>query len=208
LVVLLLTFAPGLAATIDVGTHYLVPDLAGQQVQIYVSGGDAVAGLDLITQVSNGGGLTGADPDAPQITGADLVTGTIFESNNFFGATPQFPSDQVVSASIITDHDTVAAGGPATPALLVTLTMSTVRDQGQDPFVPGQSWPLKLKEIIQNDATKFYDGAIQEVPLSITNGLIVIRAVPEPATLAMLLGLFAAAPLLIARRRAAGRRLP
>ena len=52
LAALVLTARAATAALIvDVGTHMLVPDRAGQIIQIMVSGGDQVSGLNLFAMV-------------------------------------------------------------------------------------------------------------------------------------------------------------
>ena len=72
------------AATVDVGTHILLADTPGQEVQLLVSGGESVAGVDLFLQVGDGGpelvnvGLP-AGTDAPEVDGVDLLNGTIFD---------------------------------------------------------------------------------------------------------------------------------
>ena len=73
-----------LAATIDVGSHIVAANSAGQEIEILVSGGESVAGFDLFLQVGDGGpelinvGLP-AGTDAPEVSGVDLLSGTIFD---------------------------------------------------------------------------------------------------------------------------------
>lgn len=63
---------------VNAGDHQLQPNTPAQQVKIQVTGGDSIAGLNLYLQV--GDGTTG-----PQITGIDLLDGTIFEGTANFG---------------------------------------------------------------------------------------------------------------------------
>jgi hypothetical protein len=60
--------------TINVGQNVLLPNQAGQQITLFVTGGMAVDGETLAVQVDNG--------PAPTLTGVDIVHNTIFSSNN------------------------------------------------------------------------------------------------------------------------------
>ena len=53
----------------------LAPNTAGQQVQLFITGGDQIVGEDLNVEIN--GGTTG-----PVITGADILGSTIFSGNN------------------------------------------------------------------------------------------------------------------------------
>jgi hypothetical protein len=106
------------AAAIDAGMHTLAPNMAGQQVQIQVTGGEAVSGLDFFVQVGDGGTTVGGDDTGPKITNVDLVTGTIFGTNNSGVFTD--PAPLIWGATTTTSSGTVAANG-----LLATLTVDT-----------------------------------------------------------------------------------
>lgn len=113
-----LAATPTSAAVVDAGRHFLAPNAAGQQVDILVTGGDAVAGLDLFVQIGDGGAAAGGDDTGPMITGVDLTTGGIFAANNsgvFLDPTPL-----LWGATIATTSGTVAAAGK-----LATLTVDT-----------------------------------------------------------------------------------
>jgi hypothetical protein len=92
--------------------------MPGQQVQIHVTGGEAVSGIDLFVQVGDGGVTVGGDDTGPKITNLDLVTGTIFAANHTDIFTD--PAPLIWGATTTTTAGTVAASG-----LLATLTIDT-----------------------------------------------------------------------------------
>src|SRR5262245_47437704 len=103
---------------VQVGDHNLLPNLPGQTIQIFVTGGGAIAGVSLNVQVADGyPDVPGSATDGPDITGIDLVTGTIFAANNT-GATDPGSVDQVGLRNITTSANTVPADG-----ILATLTL-------------------------------------------------------------------------------------
>ena len=106
------------AAAINAGMHTLLPNMPGQQVQIQVTGGEAVSGIDLFVQVGDGGTTVGGDDTGPKITQLDLVTGTIFAANHTDVFTD--PAPLIWGATTTTTSGTVAASG-----LLATLTIDT-----------------------------------------------------------------------------------
>jgi hypothetical protein len=164
---------------IDVGTHQLQPNTAGQTIQLFVSGGDAVEAINFSAQVDGGGSAGGGNDTGPTFTNLDLLTGTIFAPNNSgqFGG-PGFP--QLAIGSTITDSGSVAANG-----LLATLTVDTTGVSSGD-------YAFLLSDTL-NGNTDF--GNIHP---TITNGTI--HVTPEPASMA-LLGLGSLVVLRIRRRR-------
>ena len=56
------------AAAINAGMHTLVPNMPGQQVQIHVTGGEAISGIDFFVQVGDGGATVGGDDTGPTLT--------------------------------------------------------------------------------------------------------------------------------------------
>jgi hypothetical protein len=177
LMVLLLLGGAAHGATILVGEHNLLPDTPGQTIQIFVTGGNAVQGLNFNGQVADGGPEVGGSIDGPNITSADILTGTIFGSNNTGQQDPgSFP--QLAIRTTSTSSGTVTADG-----LLATLSIDTTG------FLKG-SWPLKLGDTL-NGPTDFAG-----IPITITDGSI---AVPEPAGAALLL--IAGAGVTTRRRR-------
>jgi hypothetical protein len=106
------------AAAVIAGTHVLAPNMPGQQVPILVTGSDAVSGIDFFIQVGDGGTTVGGDDTGPRITQVDLVSGTIFASNN----TGVFldPAPLIWGATTTTATGSVSANG-----VLATLTIDT-----------------------------------------------------------------------------------
>jgi hypothetical protein len=98
--------------------HFLAPNAAGQQVQIHVTGGEPVSGVDFFVQVGDGGATVGGTDTGPKITNVDLVTGTIFGMNNTAAFTD--PAPLLWGATTTTANGSVAANG-----LLATLTIDT-----------------------------------------------------------------------------------
>ncbi len=157
-----------LALTIDVGDHFLLPDTPAQTIAIYVSGGDAVEGLNFNAQVADGGPELGGSVDGPAITAVDLTTGAIFGGNS---SGPQnilqllglnYP--QAAVYTVTTASGTVAADG-----LLATLTIDTTG------FASGSTFDLKLAGTFNGD-TDFAG-----IPIAITNGHITLNAAPVAA---------------------------
>jgi hypothetical protein len=173
---------------VNVGTYGLQPNQAGQTIQIFVSGGDLVPGVDFTAQVADSGPVSEGGLgtiDGPNITGLDLLAGTIFAGGTQFGAGS--PAPQWWSRTAITN-------GPAVPAngLLATITISTIG------FNSG-SWDLKLRDAQFNSSTDWEgNGIVNGTGEGITNGTIYI--VPEPGT-AMLSMLVPAAALLRRQKR-------
>jgi len=159
--------------TIDVGTHELLPDTPGQVVQIHVSGGDLVQGMNLFIMVANGGPELeligelppGAGIAGPAITFADAITGTIFASNNLGqNYVPDGDVDlpQIATVYAITQSGTVPAEG-----LLVTITLDTTG------FFHG-TFALSLTVLgVQSD--------FAGIPAQITDGFIVIPSDEVPS---------------------------
>ena len=106
------------AAIVDAGQHVLAPNAQGQQIAILVTGGDAVAGVDLFVQVGDGGPVAGGDDAGPTITAVDLFTDAIFAANNSGAFTD--PTPLLWGATTTTLAGTVVALGR-----LATLTIDT-----------------------------------------------------------------------------------
>jgi hypothetical protein len=150
--------------TIVVGNDVLLPNRAGQTIQIMVSGGTAVSGVDFNAEIAGGGTVNGGTA-GPAITNVDLVTGTIFGSNNSGQQNIPSNSPQVYEGGISTTSGTVAASG-----LLATLTINTTGFQGS-------TFSLKLTGFGSAGAsgnTDFgVDGNLNPIPANVTNGNIV-----------------------------------
>jgi hypothetical protein len=148
------------AAAINAGMHTLQPNMPGQQVQIQVTGGEAVSGIDLFVQVGDGGTTVGGDDTGPKITNLDLVTGTIFAANHTDVFTD--PAPLIWGATTTTTTGTVAASG-----VLATLTIDTTG------ITTGQ-FDLLLNPPATG-ATAFADAGITT---NLTNGVLQIGAAP------------------------------
>ncbi len=143
---------------ISVGQHALLPDTPGQTVEIFVSGGFPVQGMNFNLQIADGGPTVGGSVAGPAIANLDILTGTIFATNNT-GTSDQdgpFPDPypQIEWRSTTTMQATVAAEG-----LLATVTIDTTG------WSSG-SWVLSASETL-NGSTDFtlmpaviFDGAI------------------------------------------------
>ncbi len=156
-------------------TYDLRQNQAGQQIQIYVSGGDSIAGIDFNMELDSDAPAI-APPSAPSFTGVDLTTGTIFQNNNL-GAVDSgsLPTDEL-TWWITTESGVVSANG-----LLATVTVDTTGLFASDPV---HSWPLSMSET-DNGSTEFLNSSGVALPASFTDGTITLVA-PEPHPLALL----------------------
>lgn len=169
--VALLSSATQATPTVVVGNKVLAPNLPGQSIQISVTGGDAVQGINLNAQVADGGPTPPGTVTGPVFTAADLITGTIFSSNNTgqqdfvtFATRPQ-----VYSGAVVTSTGTVTASG-----LLATFTLDTTGFS-----TPNTVFPLRLMGFtngtISGDSEFLADAAGEVVlPSNIANGNLII----------------------------------
>jgi hypothetical protein len=167
---------------IDVGDHNLLPDRAGQEVSIFVTGGMPIAGLSLNVQIADGfPDVPGSLIDGPDITGIDVETDTIFDSNNT-GAVAPVGGSQLAFRYITTASGTVPADG-----LLATFTFDTTGlFSGVFDFQLDNVFGLMGPG---TGPTQFFDGVGAEIAPSILDGTLTI--VPEPAQAASLIALSA-----------------
>ncbi len=167
--------------TVNVGIHPIQP-ASGQIVDLYVSGGAAISGVDLAIQ-------TGDGASGPKITAVDLESG-IFLNNNSGQqeADPSF-SEWARFPSITTESGLVIADG-----WLVRLTIDASE-------MPQGSYDLVLSGIEVPGFgvldSVFLGDSGQPLSVDFTAGTLVV--VPEPATIALLAG----GLLLLARHRRA-----
>lgn len=125
-----------LAPVIDVGDHYLLPDTPGQQVQVWVTSGDAVEGVNFNSQI--GDGLSGG----PVLQDIDLENGTIFEGNNTGQIDPEWLPGSVVRTFTISntgDGDLLLTGIPPVTVEGVNADDFTVIRQPDAVIHPGES---------------------------------------------------------------------
>ncbi len=113
IVALVLSSAAVATPIIVVGDRYLLPDQAGQEIGIYVTGADPVQGLEFNVQI--GEGVSG-----PVFETIDIFTGTIFEANNVGIYPGSYINLRDAYQGTVTVSDTVLADG-----LLATLTLDT-----------------------------------------------------------------------------------
>lgn len=166
------------AATVDVGTHILLADTPGQEIQFLVSGGESVAGVDLFLQVGDGGpelvnvGLP-AGTDAPEVSSVELVTGTIFDGTSATqtdldrsGVVQVFFSDVALSLPPPEPQSVPATGVLATVTIDTTGFSSGTYDlllSGVLPALTG--WPFDTT-LLGTDGTS--------VPTTIDNGSLTV----------------------------------
>ena len=156
--------------TIDVGPNYLQPNMANQQVQLFVTGGDLIRSEGFWFQIGDGG------PDGPNhvingpsITNTDLGTGTIFNAPDAIDV-GALHDPQLWEAFHGATGAEVAAEG-----LIATLTISTVG------WTSG-SWGLNIFDTVKIPAS--YDTLSGSFDFAGSDGTITI--IPEPATLTLL----------------------
>lgn len=177
-VVVALATAAASAATpsIDAGTHDLLAETAGQQVQLFVTGGDAVEGVNLYIQVGDG-------TAGPRITSVDLLTGTLFGAEANLGEIDLGSlNDRQIGVGTLLITGSIPADG-----LLATLTLDTTG------VAANTSWDLLLDPVALGTTDFGF------VSANLTNGSL--NVIPEPTSLAMLLG--AATLITVTRRRRA-----
>ena len=144
----------------------MLPNTPGQVVEINVTGGDAVKGVDFNAQVADGGVGVGGTATGPKITSADIVTGTIFAANNTgdSNANPNY-----VFGNMVAFHSTTTVSGTV-PAngRLATMVFDTTG------FTSG-TWTLRLAGTVNGDT------AFGAIPTNIINGNISIGATAPPS---------------------------
>lgn len=181
-----LASVPARGATINVGNNYLVPNTAGQVIRFYVTGAEAVQGLNFNVQVGDGGLAAGGVTIGPAITSVDITGGTIFSGNNT-GQVNALGLPQIAVSTITTSSGTVPASG-----LLAAVTFDTTG------FFVG-SWSLSLSNTL-NGSTDFAG-----IPATIQNGTIsTYIVVPEASSV---VGGGMGLMLLLLHRRASTRRI-
>ncbi len=206
-ILLCLTAVAQAVPTVVVGNHILQPNMAGQTIQISVSGivpnattspaDDSNVNGGLFSFSVDGGGPNYGNPAGPIITNMDFLSGpTIWvapSTPSGIGTPADYydPSNQLASSGFLTLSNGFVN---VTGGLLVTLTIDTT---GFGPGVHGlEMISLALED--QTGVTQFTGGnSVQDI----TNGQITI--VPEPSS--VVLGLFAVAGLgavAIRKRRA------
>lgn len=148
---------------VDIGEHALEPNTPAQQIELDVTGGNAVAGFDFRLQVGDGT----AGPTVEQI---DLEDGTIFDGNNT-GQSEGTSTPWQQFLSITTETGSVEAEG-----LLATIEFDT-SDLGDGEF------DLTMTDVEGSDSAFFVtvdttgDGeedSVEEVSASFIEGLLIV----------------------------------
>jgi hypothetical protein len=155
----------GANPSIVVGNDVLIPNKANQTIQLQVTGGTPVAGVDLNMEIANGGTVNGGTA-GPRITNVDLITGTIFAGNNAGQSNAPGLPPQTYSGYVVTSSGTVGASG-----LLATITIDTTG-------FTGQSFSLKLGNFSNGGVPGNTDFATPDpngtpIPANITNGNVI-----------------------------------
>ncbi len=158
------------APRLSVGEVLLQPNMPGQEVPVFVTGGHAVSGANFFLQIGDGGpelSEYGVPPgtDGPAITRVDLKAGTIFA----VVADPQV--DQPGIPQVATTAIAISAAGESVTAdgLLATVTVDTTG------FFAG-SWDLLLADVLPFAALSGpFTTDFAGIPAHITNGRLVIR---------------------------------
>jgi PEP-CTERM motif len=160
--------------TINAGTVQLLPDTPDQTVTLNVSGVQGAGALDFYVQVGDGyPTVPGSTRNGPNITSVDIVSGTLFASNNDGGQFGSISDPQHWYRGVLTLSGTVSGDG-----VLATLKVDTTG------FTEG-TWALSVKDAL-NGPTTLYDASLDPIPANITDGFITV--VPEPATYGLAIG--------------------
>jgi hypothetical protein len=161
--------------TINVGNFQLLPNTPDQTVTLNVSGVSGAAALDFFVQVADGfPTVPGSTSNGPNITSVDIVTGTLFASNNDGGQFGAISDPQRWYRGVLTQPNTTVSGS----GTLATLKIDTTG------FTSG-SWTLNVKNVF-NGQTTFYDANFNPIAANITDGTISI--VPEPSAYGLAMG--------------------
>jgi len=166
---------------IEVGQIPLLPNQAGQKVNVFVysDAPDSTQGLVFNVQLGDGGPLLGGVDVTPLIVTVNAVgPGTLFEFNHNPPFNESFPPS-FAWTSFADEAGVVPI--PVGPSLLGVLTFDTTG------FGPGYSTTLKLGDTANGDTSLAGPpnpgGPVLLLPLTIHNGLITI--VPEPSTVTL-----------------------
>lgn len=182
---------PSRAATITVGNRTLLPNTADQKIQIFVTGNESIAGEDFYAQIGDGGTYNGGVNTKPVFQSVDVLTGTIFGSNNTGSGAP---ANNPTHPLIWVDGTSTGSGTVQASGLLATLTVDTSG-------VASGTFPLLLSGVASKfggfttDLTALVNSTVTPIPLTINNGSITVAA-PEPTSL----GALAVTGLLVLRR--------
>jgi len=156
--------------TIDVGNHVLQPNQANQPVEIFVTGGDPVQGVNFNVEVGAGG-----PPIQDLVIFDDAGPKAYIFDNNNNGTLDQDGPHPDAAPLWEGRSTTTVSGSIAADGLLATIFFDTTGISGGGP------WPLTLTPSVP-PPTDFAG-----VPADITDGTLRIEGgpviIPEPATI-------------------------
>jgi hypothetical protein len=156
------------AASIDVGSHVLLPNTANQIISIWVTGGGQVAGEDFFAQVGDGGAFNGGVNTKPTLTNVDIVTSSIFAANNS-GAYGD-PGNAVTHPLIWVDGTTTQSGTVVASGRLAAITFDTTG-------LSSGTFPLLLTDVassLGSFSTALRSANGSTAPLTIANGSVIV----------------------------------
>lgn len=108
------------ALEIDIGHHVVVPNMPGQKIGIYATGGELVNGISLSVAINGGGKAHGGKP-GPLITNIDVDAGpTIWNQPPGHNPPSVFNDGQLWNVNFLTTGGYVSADG-----LVATVTVDT-----------------------------------------------------------------------------------
>ena len=189
--VLLLSASPVWAASVfstptglSDGTSWkLLPNTVDQQVLVFATGGEAVAGFTFDVSIGDGGKAVGGSDVGPRITNIDLVgTGLVFAGGN--QSIPSIPGSDGMYANTTV---TALSGTVAAEGLLAKLTIDTTGFS-----TLGQSWVLAMDYNAPTPDTNFALTGGSVLYPAISNGMLTI--VPEPGMIVLLTSLLVLVP--------------
>jgi hypothetical protein len=179
------------AASIVVGNHNLLPNTPGQEIGIFITGGDPIQALNFRVLLGDGGPVLGGDDDGPSISGSIYGPGMIFEHNHSAFSNQSIPPFFVDLQTLVIGQTSLAAEG-----LLGSVIVNTTGKYSG-------SWTLTMSEEggfantgLQGAGTTLAFGS-DVIEVDILDGSITI--VPEPSSL-VLLGFFGIGLASYARR--------
>lgn len=187
----------GAVPVLTAGDHVLAPNTPNQEVQVRISGGDQIEGINFYLQVGDGGrvfdeagelALDGSDT-GPVITRLNLTDGTIFTGNNNGQEFGTWLYGLLGVSYVTTQSGTVAADGVLARVTLDTTGMFS----GTVPF--SLRWQGLYGGLDFPSDVPLYP------PLVLVDGSLSIHA-PEPGSVGLaLVGLVCVAGLVWRRRR-------
>ena len=177
------------AIIVNVGDHQLQPDLAGQEISIEVTATDEdpkVVGFNLVAQLGDGSGVGSPIFDGmPDSLEAVDFSGGIWDAYTATtsGTAPIGAAPQFAAASVTFNESDISIMPNGVLAKLKVDTTGIFEGE----------FDLRLAETLGNPSNFILPGGNQEVPV-VSNGKVMIAAVPEPSAAALLVASLAVLP--------------